>query len=351
MRKELLYYTLQVCGWLTYVILAGILNEVKGNSVDASMFATLVLVFLLGTGLTHLYRLAIIRLNWNKLGLFRLLPRVVASGVLFAVIFELIFSSGVSLINGSHFDTSWINHLGDMLNWFILFFVWSLLYFSFQFFMRYRAEEIKNLKLEATKREIELNKLKSQLNPHFIFNSMNTIRALIEEDPEKAKQSVTQLSNIMRYTLVMSTQRTVPFDEEMKVVKDYLALEKVRYEERLDYKCTIEGDASKFSVPSLMIQTLVENSIKHGIATLPKGGLIRLEGVVNNGFLTITIKNPGILKTSSGNGGYGLINTRQRLNLIYGEKASFRIEQLDNEVITTIKIPKENVKSNKMSDH
>src|SRR5690606_14938941 len=94
-------------------------------------------------------------------------------------------------------------------------------------------EEIKNLKWQAVKNEIELNRLISQLNPHFVFNSMNSIRALIDEDPKLAKQAVTELSNVLRNSLLMGKKTMVAFSEELKMVKDYLSLEKIRFEEKL----------------------------------------------------------------------------------------------------------------------
>ena len=230
-----------------------------------------------------------------------------------------------------------------ILNWIVLLSIWSIIYFAYQFFERYRTEEIKNLKWQASKNEIELNKLKSQLNPHFIFNSMNSIRALIDEDPAKAKRAVTQLANILRNTLMMGRKKTVLFEEEMNIVHDYIELEKTRYEERLKCSSDIAEEAYSYQIPSLMIQTLVENGIKHGISKLSNGGVINLRAKVVNEKLLIEIENTGeLVANTKPETGFGIINTTQRLNLLYGDQATFEIFNTDHHtVLTKLNLPKE----------
>jgi LytS/YehU family sensor histidine kinase len=114
------------------------------------------------------------------------------------------------------------------------------MYFSVHLFENYKRVEIESLIWEAAVKDFELKTLKSQLNPHFMFNAMNSIRALIEEDPENAKAALTRLSNILRYSLKMERNETVPLEEEIQTVNDYLALEAVRFEERLNYELVID---------------------------------------------------------------------------------------------------------------
>ena len=129
--------------------------------------------------------------------------------------------------------------------------------------------------------EIELNNLKSQLNPHFIFNALNSIRALVDENPLKSKQAINQLSNILRNSLASDKKGLTKFEDELKIVKDYLGLESIRFEERLKTEFDIHPESQKFLVPPLMIQTLVENGIKHGISKLTPGGVIQLKTFVD----------------------------------------------------------------------
>jgi two-component system LytT family sensor kinase len=192
-------------------------------------------------------------------------------------------------------------------------------------------------------KEIELKNLKSQLNPHFIFNALNSIRALVDENPRGAKLAINQLSSLLRNSLVTEKKGLTSFEEELKLVKDYLGLESIRFEERLRTEIDLDPESRDFLVPPLMIQTLVENGIKHGISKLTEGGLVQIKTKVDGDHLTIQIRNSGKLalnghKTESG--GLGLENTRQRLKLIYGEDASFRIlAENDNFVLTEIIIP------------
>jgi two-component system LytT family sensor kinase len=231
--------------------------------------------------------------------------------------------------------------LGQTWLYAFFFFLWTVFYFTYHYFERYNT----SLKYDASMIEIELNNLKSQLNPHFIFNALNSIRALVDENPSKSKQAINQLSNILRNSLASDKKGLTKFEDELKIVKDYLGLESIRFEERLKTEFDIHPDSQKFLVPPLMIQTLVENGIKHGISKLTPGGVIQLKTFVDNNHLRIHIRNSGHLLngTKRSKGGLGLKNTVQRLKLLYGEEASFRIvNENDNFVLTEIVIPQSN---------
>jgi LytS/YehU family sensor histidine kinase len=246
----------------------------------------------------------------------------------------------LDIAGGKHQD--FVTIAGNILNLAFVLFFWSLFYFSFHYIENYKKSEIENLKWQASINEIELNKLKSQLNPHFMFNAMNSIRALVDENPLKAKDAITQLSNILRNTLQMGKNKVIPFEEEMKIVSDYLALESIRYEERLKSSVFIHADSKLFNVPPLMIQTLVENGIKHGISKLTDGGLLEVKTNVKGDNLYINIRNSGHINGLTENeNGFGIKNTLQRLQLLYGKEASLKIGN-ENEkiVLTELIIPK-----------
>jgi LytS/YehU family sensor histidine kinase len=220
----------------------------------------------------------------------------------------------------------------------LIFFLWSVLYFTYHYFERYNV----SLKYEASMVQIELNNLRSQLNPHFIFNALNSIRALIDENPLKSKQAINQLSNLLRNSLTQDKRGLTKFDDELRVVRDYLGLESIRFEERLRTDFQIHPDSSTFYVPPLMIQTIVENGIKHGISKLTKVGLIQVKTYAQNGHLKIHIRNSGhmVNGVKRSTKGLGLKNTQQRLKLLYGNQSSFRIlNEKDNFVLTEIIIP------------
>jgi LytS/YehU family sensor histidine kinase len=342
MSKKALYWICQIGGWLFFVLAQSIFFKLN-NQLSSSLIISLSILFTLGVFISHLYRNTIIRLGWLKLNALQLIPRVIFSTIVLAALLEYTqYGIGhlidIPIIKHNSTATVVIN----ILNLTPLFFLWSLIYFLVHYIENYKKVEIENLKWQASINEIELNKLKSQLNPHFMFNAMNSIRALIDENPEKSKDAVTQLSNILRSTLLMGKNKIVPFHDELKIVEDYLALETVRYEERLKTKINIHPDSKQFTVPPLMIQTLIENGIKHGISKLTKGGTIELHTHVENNKLIIQIINSGQLSETKGSTGFGIKNTEQRLELLYGRQAELKIRNRDSEnVIAEISIPKD----------
>lgn len=340
-RKKQLYLICQTIGWGTYILIAYVLNQLSGVPGSYQLIVTLSAAFVLGMAISHLYREIIIRNDWLKLNIPRMIPRFILGSLAMALLFQLAYTSVTYFVFSGQKVINLAVVFQELAGWMILFTLWSLIYFFYHFFRNYKAEEIKNLKWEAARNEIELNKLKSQLNPHFIFNSMNSIRALVEENPQLAKQAITQLSNILRSNLLMGKHRLIPFSDELKLVRDYLAIEGYRYEERLNVEFKISPKSKRIMVPPLMVQTLVENGIKHGIAHLPKGGNLIIQADESSGELTITIINSGQYDPfREADTGFGIENTKERLRLIYGEKATFEIgNKSNNQVISRLKLP------------
>ena len=188
-------------------------------------------------------------------------------------------------------------------------------------------------------REAEAKVLRSQLNPHFTFNALNSIRALVFEDPAKAQISITQLSNILRNSLLADRRKTVDLQEELKTVEDYLELEKVRYEDRLKYTIKSNPQAVYWQVPPMMLQTLVENGIKHGVSKEMHGGFLDVTSDIEDDILIIKIRNTGNLEGTD-SGGVGLKNTAERLSILYGKGASFKIfQETEGVVCSEVRIP------------
>ncbi len=345
LNKKRLYWVSQIIGWLLYAFIVGIFNILTGNELSAELIYSLLSIFLIGLSVAHAFRLLIIKLNWMRFNIPRLIPRILLGTLISGIIVYFLKSIIIErLIVQNDYEFNLTEAFPSIISWTLLYLIWSLLYFLFHFVTNYKQEEIKNLKWQATKNEIELNKLKSQLNPHFIFNSMNSIRALINEDPILAKEAITQLSNVLRNSLLMGKQKLISLGDEMKLVNDYLGLEKTRFEERLTIKRNIEKNTEMFLLPPLMIQTLVENGIKHGTSKLPEGGTIEINSSIEKGKLKIVIYNSGIydenLKPETG---FGLVNTVQRLKLMYGDKAIFKIVNEDKRVKTLLLIPNKTI--------
>ncbi|MEO6541546.1 MAG: histidine kinase, partial [Ferruginibacter sp.] len=144
--------------------------------------------------------------------------------------------------------------------------IWMLIYIVYHYVEKNRNDQLDRLKLESTVKELELKTIKSHINPHFIFNSLNSIRALVDENPKRARRAITELSNILRSSMQAEKSETVTLERELDIVKDYLALEQMRFEERLKIEFEIDEDTLQLPVPPMMLQTLVENAIKHGIS-------------------------------------------------------------------------------------
>jgi two-component system LytT family sensor kinase len=298
-------------------------------------------MFLLGIWLTHLYRYTIIKLRWLEISMAGLLPRVLLACLIFGIVmFGLREAVNLTLFDNEPLEL--FRTIGRVINWLVVWGVWSLVYFVFYFFQNHRKEEFKNLQWEASRNEIELNNLKAQLNPHFMFNAMNSIRALIDDHPNEAKDAVTQLANILRNGLLLGKKKVVLLEQEMHIVRDYLALEKVRYEERLNVEYELDEGSEACHIPPLMVQTIVENGIKHGISKLPKGGVLKIVASTTADELCVRVINAGIYRPSGHVGtGIGLKNTQKRLELLYGKKATFRIYNDNGNVVTEVNLPKQ----------
>ena len=289
--------------------------------------------------LTHLFRYFILRWKWLNLGLARLIPRVITTVFVLGGFMHLLripVSVPLGLFKReAAFDP--FLFLGQSFFYAIIFFLWSVLYFIYNYVERYNN----SLKYEASVKEIELNNLKSQLNPHFIFNALNSIRALVDENPQKSKQAINQLSNILRSSLGIEKKGLTRFEDELKMVKDYLGLESIRFEERLHIEFDIALGSNDFLVPPLMIQTLVENGVKHGISKLTKGGVVQVTTKIIDDELKILIRNSGhYVNGYDKDSGLGIANTIHRLKLLYGEAAYFKItNEKDKFVLTEVSIP------------
>jgi len=346
-NKVKLYWSLQIGGWFIFALvqIVGFLIF-QSQLVNPNQVVFWVIEALLFLIFTHLFRILIIRWGWLALSMPRLIPRILAAIFLLGLVIyfaRLVVSIPLNVYN-PNVALSPANILGLSFVYTVILFLWAVLYFIYHYFEQYNI----SLKHEAARHEIELNNLKSQLNPHFIFNALNSIRALVDENPTKSKNSITQLSSILRNSLASDKKRLTKFEHELNTVKDYLGLESIRFEERLKTEFDIAPDSFNFYVPPLMLQTLVENGVKHGISKLKEGGFIKMKTEVEDGNLKIIIQNSGQFKTVNGSrpnekGGLGLKNTRQRLNLLYGQESSFKIyNKYDNTVITELVIPKSN---------
>ncbi len=342
----------QSFGWGSFIVVqlvfAVIFRTPDADPVKFQDVMGVVMIGLVGLLFSHGSRVYVERWGLKDMGWRHLVPRMMALAVVISIAWTIVgFGWSFGLMGQEYPDklNPFVLMAISSVNGTIIFMVWFLGYFGYHVFDRFNRSEIERLRLAAVVKDAELRALKSQVNPHFIFNSLNSVRALIDEDPERARSAVTQLANMLRYSLQSGTKETVSFEDELAVVNDYLALEQVRHEERLRLKLEVSPSALHRLVPPMLLQTLVENAVKYGVSTRPAGGEISIEATIENSDLVIAVRNPGHLKAaahqrSSRSTGLGLRNALDRLRLLSGETASLDLRQTGaDEVTATVVIP------------
>jgi len=335
-NKKRLYGVFQITGWslyyLFFTIIASIIYELHWQ-----IFASYGVSAVVGIVLTHQYRNFIIRKNWLELSFWRLSKRLIVSSLIISAIW-LLFTVPITDTFFELDIESQITGPGMYILLWIqmstLIFGWSLIYFGFNFFYNYKRSEIEKWQLDAAAREAELSALKSQINPHFIFNSLNNIKSLIVEDPEKSREMITHLSGLLRYSIEFNNQEKVKLGDELEIVKNYLKLESIQLEDRLQYKLEIDPATLEHQVPPMVVQLLVENAIKHGISGLTKGGEIRINSKLEGNSLIVEVKNTGSLKDVNARPGIGLKNASERLSLLFGKLSDIKMENIPGGMVS-----------------
>nr|WP_299000114.1 histidine kinase [uncultured Allomuricauda sp.] len=216
---------------------------------------------------------------------------------------------------------------------------WLVTYLVIKLLLKLNRDRIERLELNTNLKQAQLNTLKGQINPHFMFNSLNNIRGLMLEDVDKSREMLTKLSEILRYSMTKNNINSIPVEEELEVVDNYIDLSKIQFEDRLEFVKDIDSSTLGLEIPPMVIQLLVENAVKHGISNLKHGGKIILSIKKDAELLKIEVKNTGKLQIAHNTTQLGLKNIRQRLKLLYADKASFYLSEIADEVVALIKIP------------
>lgn len=348
--KERLYVVCQLGGWGGFFAVQMVLvNALRPGSSRDSLLESAIysMIILLGLLLSHAGRFLIHRWGWKQLGWAELIPRVLGLSLLLTVLWSGLshgYLYGLLRLPWTQKISLPLNMLLSLFNGLLLVVFWFCLYFIYHAFERLQRMQVEGLQLAANVKEAELRALKSQVNPHFLFNSLNSLRALIEEDAPRAREAVTRLANILRYSLQSGQLPTVPFAQELQVVEDYLALEKIRHEDRLQVRWAISDEVrdNPVQIPPMLLQTLVENAVKYGIGSQRAGGELFIGAAFEGAALRIRVTNPGEFDGGRGTGstptarstGVGLRNASERLTLLYGAQATLELRAIPEGCVT-----------------
>lgn len=315
------------------------------NNVGEQIANSLVLLLfglLTSLGLRVLYiKSSVIEKSLSRMVIPVLTYSLVSTGVM-----TLLMLGAISLLHNTNpgYDSalSHMNIISNIIALYPITLIWSCIYLGVQSLQRWKQVESEKLSLQLALKEAKLNTLISQINPHFMFNSLNNIRALMLEDINQARASITQLSNVMRHALSADKKSHIPLEQELKVIEEFIAISGIQYEGRLKFKSKVDDQLLHVLVPPMMIQMLIENAIKHGISLVKGGGILSLEINKQADLIFIQVCNPGSLKTSSATStstNIGVNNIRKRLQLLYGSSASLELNEAGETVIATLIFP------------
>lgn len=329
-QKNFQFWGLQLVGWTGWVSLFFIRDLSWGQPFERIplLLVDAVAGFLLTTALRYFYQAI-----WEKPVVVRIVG-IMAGSLLVAAIWQpfknfaqYVFYDDFRAVEEYGYGAYFSGFYGYS---FFLILGWSALYFGMKFYRLLQEAQQRSIKAESMAHEAQLRMLRYQLNPHFLFNTLNAISTLIlEQNTSVANQMVSKLSNFLRYSLDKDPMQKVDLDHELSTMKLYLEIEQVRFEDRLKVEVNVTDDAAKALVPSLILQPLVENSIKYAIASRIEGGTITINAKKYAGDLLIEVSDDGPgLDIKPGEvpafGGVGIVNTRERLAELYGASHSIK---------------------------
>ncbi|MDH3548469.1 MAG: histidine kinase [Gammaproteobacteria bacterium] len=337
-----LFWILNISGWSGYALAAwlGALAHEKPEAYFAVIVASAVSGFLATLMLRSLYQKL-----WSR--------SVAVLGTATLVTCYVIAFFWQWLRNVLYYDwvkNDWqpehlMDYVGGVMGSFYIMLCWSGLYFGIKYYQQLQEQTEQTLKAVAAAHQAQLKMLRYQLNPHFLFNTLNAISTLILDGSNKtANQAVTRLSDFLRYTLDNDPMSRVTLGSELDALDLYLEIEKVRFGDRLIIEKDIDDRAAKALVPSLILQPLIENAIKYAISPMEEGGALRITARVQQSTLILQLSDTGPGLGNGNNGqkssGVGLKNTRERLQQLYGDAQAFTLAPNEPTGLTvTINIP------------
>lgn len=336
-----MFYRLNITVWLLFALLIAIFEFVEPSikTFDAVINIVLLTVAFLATCLIRIVVKFVDNLAFWKKHFY------ILTGLTGAILLSFFLGSMVYLLIDKYF--SYYSYLPSTKRYTFLFYfgtytIWLICYLVISKSLASWQLTKENDRLQTALTQAKLDTLKGQINPHFIFNSLNNIRSLILMDKDSSREMLTHLSDALRYSLKINERNKVRLEEELDIVDDFLALSKIQLAERLKVVKRIDENCLEFMIPPMIIQLLVENAIKHGISKIPSGGALLIDINTNKQNLIIMIENPLYETANSSEGaGVGLKNIRHRLELLYSNKASLKTAELNGKFVANINIPLE----------
>jgi sensor histidine kinase YesM len=292
-------------------------------------------------------RLPIERNNWVRSSLLHIPISIILSGIITALGYVVVWlywdwSAGMPF----SFERMGRFVVGNFSEGIGIYLLITLMSYAFSYYRRYREGQLRTLQLEAQLSQAQLQALKMQLHPHFLFNTLHSISALLNKDTEAARKMITRLGDFLRLTLENSGSQEVTLQQEMEFLSCYLEIERIRFQNRLITRMDVAQPTLVAKVPNLILQPIVENAIRHGIAPRSTPGLIEIEAKQRNGTLRIQVRDngPGLSKHRTSDvlfkKGLGLANTESRLERLYGAAHLFDLSNNpDGGLIVTLEIP------------
>lgn len=268
---------------------------------------------------------------------------VILGAALLQSLVWMVFMLLLSWPLAKQFNINLIQVLLNLIPLYIIALVWNLLYVGYQLIRKFHTNEVEKWKLESEFQKAQLGNLKAQVNPHFMFNAINNIRALILENPKLAREMLTKFAAVFRHALQYNNEKVIKISDELEILINYLEIHKLQFEEKLQYSINIAPHLESETIPPMLLQLLVENAIKHGISMHKEGGEIVIDIFKREDTLHLSVKNTGSLQIHAqleDSLGIGLPNINERLLLTYGETAKLEIREEPPFVVVHILIKK-----------
>ena len=347
--KRTMFWPYQIAGWTILVLIVCLrvffqMISTYGDSADlADEYLSYIIFGLAGMMLTCLLRYIYRYIYIKQYPFITTIGIIILMTLLFSIVHLFLVLKLRWIIIGTPSPSGFFHYIVTLIWNLPIFFGWSILYFGIKYWNQSVFERNRAEKADMLAQSAQLQMLRYQLNPHFLFNSLNSIWALIDEDKKASKEMVGELAEFLRYSLMSKNYSDVPLRQEIEAIRHYFSIEQKRFEEQLEVEFDIDPEAEDFPVLSFILNPLVENAVKYGMRTSPMPLRIRIMAKVSQHTLTLKVFNTGkwiapVAKESAGSTGTGLQNIRLRLENAFPGKSGFEIGQVDDKVIATITI-------------